>query len=158
MENHYETRLYGWIIAQFPSRSMRSKFGNELCYQITGQISFEPCWPAAKVLWVKENEPTIFEETKHILLLEDYIIYQLTGQFVAEGSLLTSTLYWNISTKQYWKEMLDFIGISSQLLPRIMESGQLVGTIVPEMAKYWIFQEMQKFALVVWIKLPLQSG
>jgi xylulokinase len=118
------------------AEALRSKFGNELCYQITGQISFEPCWPAAKVLWVKENEPTIFEETKHILLLEDYIIYQLTGQFVAEGSLLTSTLYWNISTKQYWKEMLDFIGINSQLLPRIMESGQLVGTIVPEMAKY----------------------
>lgn len=118
------------------AEEMREKFGNDLCYKITGQISFEPCWPAAKVLWVKQNEPQIFEKTKHILLLEDYVLYLLTGKFVSEGSLLTSTLYWNIKTKEYWKEMLDFIGIDEQLLPQIMESGQLVGTILPAMAEY----------------------
>ena len=118
------------------AEAMRKKFGNELCYKITGQISFEPCWPAPKILWVKENEPAVFKNTKHILLLEDYVIYQLTGKFIAEGSLLTSTLYWNITTKEYWKEMLDFIGIDQKLLPQIMESGQLVGTIVPDMADY----------------------
>ena len=118
------------------AEGMREKFGNDLCYKITGQISFEPCWPAPKIQWVKENEPQIFAKTKHILLLEDYILYLLTGKFVAEGSLLTSTLYWNITTKKYWQEMLDFIGINEQLLPQIMESGQLVGTIMPEMAEY----------------------
>lgn len=70
---------------------MRSKFGDELCYQVTGQVSFEACWPAAKLLWVKQHEPELFAKVRHILLLEDYVIYQLTGKFVAEGSLLTST-------------------------------------------------------------------
>lgn len=115
---------------------LRSKFGNEQCYKITGQVSFEPCWPAPKVMWVKENEPDVFKATRHILLLEDFVIYQLAGKFVTEGSLLTSTLYWNITTKQYWVEMLDFIGIDRQYLPTIMESGQLVGTVLPEMAEY----------------------
>ena len=118
------------------AEEMRAKFGDEKCYEVTGQVSFEACWPACKLLWVKENAPEIFNATRHFLLLEDYFIYQLTGKFVAEGSLLTSTEYWDIRTKKYWGEMLDFIGIKEEYLPEIKESGEVVGTILPEMAEY----------------------
>lgn len=121
--------------ARDQAEELRKKFGDETCYEITGQVSFESCWPAAKVLWVKENEPEIFEKTRHLLLLEDYIIYLLTGKFVSEGSLLTSTEYWDIRTKDYWQDMLDYIGIDRAILPEIMESGELVGQILPEMAE-----------------------
>lgn len=117
------------------AEKLRAHFGDELCYQVTGQVSFEACWPAAKLLWVKENEPELFARTRHFLLLEDYVIYLLTGKFVAEGSLLTSTEYWDIRTKKYWPEMLEFIGIDESTLPEIRESGELVGTILPEMAE-----------------------
>lgn len=117
------------------AEKLRAHFGDELCYQVTGQVSFEACWPAAKLLWVKENEPELFARTRHFLLLEDYVIYLLTGKFVAEGSLLTSTEYWDIRTKKYWPEMLEFIGVDESALPEIRESGELVGTILPEMAE-----------------------
>ena len=81
------------------AEKLRNHFGDELCYQVTGQVSFEACWPAAKVLWVRENEPEVYQNIRHILLLEDYIIYLLTGKFVSEGSLLCSTEYWDIRTK-----------------------------------------------------------
>jgi sugar (pentulose or hexulose) kinase len=116
------------------AETLKNHFTNELCYKTTGQVSFEACWPAAKILWVKENEPEVFKSTRHFLLLEDYIIHLLTGRYVAEGSLLTSTLYWDITTKQYWPEMLDFLGVDKNYLPEVMESGRLVGTILPEMA------------------------
>lgn len=117
------------------AETLRERFGDEACYQVTGQVSFEACWPAAKLLWVKENEPEIFDKTEHFLLLEDYIIYLLTGKYVAEGSLLCSTEYWDIRTKKYWKDMLDFLGIKEEKLPEIRESGELVGKILPEMAE-----------------------
>ena len=117
------------------AEQLRAKFGDELCYEVTGQVSFEACWPAAKLLWVKQNEPELFAMVRHILLLEDYIIYLLTGRFVAEGSLLTSTEYWDIRTKKYWPEMLEYLGIDESWLPEIHESGELVGTILPEMAE-----------------------
>ena len=120
--------------ADIQAEKLRDHFGNELCYEITGQVSFESCWPASKVLWIKENEPEIFKKTKHLLLLEDYIIFLLTGKFVTEGSLLTSTEYWNIRTKRYWQEMLDYIGLDISVLPQIMESGKLVGKILPDIA------------------------
>ena len=53
------------------AEELRSKFGDELCYQVTGQVSFEACWPAAKLLWVKQHEPELFAKVRHILLLAD---------------------------------------------------------------------------------------
>ncbi len=117
------------------AEKLRNHFGDELCYQVTGQVSFEACWPAAKVLWVRENEPEVYQNIRHILLLEDYIIYLLTGKFVSEGSLLCSTEYWDIRTKDYWNDMLSFLGIQREWLPDIRESGEIVGKILPEMAQ-----------------------
>jgi xylulokinase len=75
--------------------------GNEVCYRRTGQVSFEACWPASKILWVRENEPEVFAKTAKFVLLEDYFIYRMCGRYVAEGSLLCSTTYWDINTKKY---------------------------------------------------------
>ncbi len=117
------------------AEQMRRDFGDELCYEITGQVSFEANWPAPKVLWLKQEDPETFSKVRHIVLLEDYIIYLLTGKLVSEGSLLTSTLYWDIRTKEYWQEMLDYIGITKDMLPEICESGEIVGKILPAVAE-----------------------
>ena len=79
------------------ARAMEEKFGNELGYQVTGQVSFEPCWPAPKILWIRNNEPDIFAKTDRFLLLEDYLIYRMTGRFYTEGSLVCSSMYWDIT-------------------------------------------------------------
>ncbi len=116
------------------AEEQRARFTDEVCYRTTGQVQFDPCWPAAKVMWVRKNEPEIFSKTRKILLIEDWLIYRLTGELVSEGSLLCSTLYWDINTKKYWPEMLDFIGIDESCLPRILEPGERVAPIRAEVA------------------------
>jgi len=113
---------------------LRNKFTDELCFKITGQVSFDPCWPSAKILWVKKHEPEVFRNTATFALIEDWFIYRLTGKMVSEGSLLCSTTYWNITTKKWWPEMLDYLGISESQLPEIMEPGQKVSVIKPDIA------------------------
>lgn len=121
--------------AEKESNELRTKFTDEQCYKITGQVQFDPCWPASKILWVKNNQPEIFCKTATFALIEDWFIYQLTGEMVSEGSLLCSTVYWNIITKQWWPEMLAYLGISDKQLPRIMEPGQVVSKINKEVAE-----------------------
>ncbi len=121
--------------AQKESEILREKFGDDNCYKITGQVSFDPCWPASKILWVRNNEPEIFNRTDKFLLIEDYFIYRLTGEFVSEGSLLCSTVYWNIITKNWWQEMLDYLQINQKKLPKIMEPGEVVNNILPEVSE-----------------------
>ncbi|HIY20102.1 MAG TPA: FGGY-family carbohydrate kinase [Candidatus Blautia avistercoris] len=121
--------------AQEEARQLKEKFGDETCYKVTGQVSFEPCWPASKILWVKNHEPEVFQKTRKFLLIEDYFIYRLTGLYATEGSLVCSSTYWDIREKRYWKEMLDYIGISESQLAPVYESGEAVGTIKKETAE-----------------------
>jgi xylulokinase len=61
------------------------------------------------------------------LLLEDYLLYRLTGDFNCSKSLYSSTLYLDIVKGEYWVEMLEFIGIDKSYLPTLKESGEKVG-------------------------------
>jgi len=117
------------------AQELKNIFGDEVCYKVTGQVSFEPCWPASKILWVKKNEPEIFAATRKFSLIEDYFIYRMTGEWATEGSLVCSSTYWNITEKQYWKEMLAYLGIRNEQLPPVHESGERIGKILPEIAK-----------------------
>jgi xylulokinase len=120
--------------AQKEADLLNREFPEKETYRITGQVSIVPTWPAAKVLWVKENEPAVFSRTEKILLIEDYFIHRLTGRYVCEGSLICSTVYWDIGTKHWWPDMLRKIGIEEGRLPEIREPGQPVGPILPATA------------------------
>ncbi len=106
---------------------IKAEFGNKKVYGVTGQPEITATWPAAKLLWVKENEPEIFSNIKKVFLLEDYILYRLTGNFVTEETLQSSTIYYDIHNKCWWKEMLNYIGISESCFPRVEKSAAVVG-------------------------------
>ncbi len=121
--------------AQEEAEELNRYFTPDQTYAVTGQVSIVPTWPAAKLLWLKRHEPEIFEKIDMILLIEDYFIYRLTGKLVCEGSLICSTAYWDMNTKMWWQEMLDYLGISSSQLPEIREPGEVVGLLLPAIAR-----------------------
>ena len=108
--------------------AIEAKFGIEKVYSVTGQPEISSLLPASKLLWIKENEPEIFAKTKMIFLLEDYIIWRLTGVFATDRTLQSSTLYLDIRNGEYFGEMLDFIGVGKDMLPELHESGDFIGT------------------------------
>ena len=120
--------------AQEEAEILDREFDDGTSYRITGQVKIVPTWPASKILWIKRNEPEIFRKVYKYLLVEDYLIYRMTGKFVAEGSLLCSTIYWNIVTRKWWNEMLDYLGITADQLPEIRESGEAVGEVLSPVA------------------------
>lgn len=102
-------------------------FGRQKVYEITGQPEITATWPACKLLWIKNNEPEVWAKTKKIFLLEDYLLYKLTGEFVTEKTLQSSSLYFDINEGKWWREILDFIGVSEEMLPKLLDSGKCVG-------------------------------
>ena len=109
------------------AEEIKAHFGNKRVYEVTGQPEITATWPAAKLLWIKENKPEIFEKIKKVFLLEDYIIYKLTGNFVTEKTLQSSTIYFDIKNECWWDEMLSFIGVKKEWLPELKNSAQKVG-------------------------------
>ena len=121
--------------AQQEAEELANEFGNENTYHITGQVEIVPTWPAAKILWFKKHKPDIYRQVAKYLLIEDYFIYRLCGKYVCEGSLICSTVYWDIIKKVWWKDMLSYLGVKEIQLPEIRESGEIVGTIQPKIAR-----------------------
>ena len=120
--------------AQKEAEELAARFGNRTIYETTGQVSMVPTWPAAKCLWLQRNEPEVFARTAKFLLIEDYFLARLTGEYVCEGSLVTSTCYWNFKTLDWWPEMLEALHIRREQLPRIVDSGTAVGNLRPDVA------------------------
>jgi xylulokinase len=121
--------------AQAEADELGARFGHRAAYEITGQVKLVPTWPAAKLLWLRRHEPHAFNKTAKFLLIEDYFLHRLTGEYVCEGSLVTSTCYWNFRTRQWWPEMLAALEISAAHLPRLCESGVPVGKLRPAVAE-----------------------
>jgi len=102
-------------------------FGRKRVYEVTGQPEVTATWPACKLLWVRKNEPEVWAKTEKIFLLEDYILYKMTGKFITEKTLQSSTIYFDIKGNCWWDEMLEFIGVKSEMLPELLDSGVYVG-------------------------------
>ena len=113
--------------ASVEALEMQSEFGLEKIYNLTGQAEVPAGYPAPKIKWLKNNMPEVFNKADKFLLLEDYIIFRLTGKAVASRSLYSSSLLMNVHTGEYIPEFLDFCGIDQNKLPVLLESGEIVG-------------------------------
>lgn len=113
--------------AENQAKEMEQKFGLENIYNLTGQAEIPAGYPAPKIKWIKDNMPEIFEKADKFLLLEDYIIYRMTGKFYASRSLYSSSLLMNVHTGEYIPEILEYLGITEKNLPKLKESGEIVG-------------------------------
>jgi len=111
------------------AEEIKKEFGIQQVYKITGQPEIVPTWPATKILWLKKNEPEVFRKVKKYLLIEDYLIQKLTGKFVTDYSVLTSTLLFDIQKKVWWKQMLEFLEIGPDQLPEPKPSARPVGKV-----------------------------
>ena len=84
---------------------------------------------AVQILWLRDHEPELFYKTGRFLSTIDFIIGRLTGDPVIDPSNAGITQLFNINDRQWDKRILDLLGISPAQLPRVVESGVIVGTL-----------------------------
>ena len=113
---------------------LNNVIGKEKLSKLTANIAFAG-FTAPKILWVKKNEPEIFEKIAKIMLPKDYISYMLSGNFSTDYSDASGMLLLDVKDKKWSKEMIDICSISEDMLPKLYESYEAVGAIKPELAK-----------------------
>jgi len=109
-------------------------FGSDVYYPVTGLARVDEVAPISKILNIKNQRPDIYERTSKFLLLEDYIIFRLSGRIVTEKSLLSSTGYFDIIRDELYEEILEYAGIASNLFPEALDCACQIGTILPSAA------------------------
>ena len=113
---------------------LNNTVGKEKLSKLTANIAFAG-FTAPKLLWMKENEPENFARIAKIMLPKDYINYVLTGVHCTDYSDASGTLLLDVEHKCWSREMLDICGISEAQMPRLFESYEKVGALLPEIAK-----------------------
>jgi len=108
---------------------LASHFDRQQVYEITGVPEITPTWSACKILWIRQNEPRIFEQVYKYVLVKDYLIYRLTGEFVTDGATACTSLLYDIRHHQWWPEMLEAVGITAGHLPEITPPGDVAGLL-----------------------------
>ena len=104
------------------SRKQADKLREELGEEIFKKSFHKPdtIWTLPQLIWLKENEPDVFAETKYIFFEKDYVRYFITGVFCtdyieAEGSMLfdCNNMIWD-------EELCKLAGITVDMLPPIV--------------------------------------
>jgi xylulokinase len=108
--------------------TLEERYG-DVAYAVTGQPRVTPTWPACKILWLRERQPDIFASAHRFVLVEDYLVHRLTGEWVASRSLYSSSLLLDIASGHWWSEMLGTLGLDQHHLPRLADSGDAIGTL-----------------------------
>lgn len=119
--------------------------GHEVLKYCGGSVSFE--WLVPKTLWIKNNEPEIYDSCYRIVEQLDWINYMLCGQWV--GSICNAACKWNYVKAKggFVRDYFETIGLpeyEEKILTDIRKVGEKIGTIRPELAKeFGINPDMQ---------------
>lgn len=113
---------------------LNEEIGREKLSSYTANIAFAG-FTAPKLLWMRENEPENFARIAKIMLPKDFINYILTGVHCTDYSDASGMLLLDVEHKCWSKEMLDLCGVQERQMPKLFESFQSVGTLLPEVAQ-----------------------
>lgn len=113
---------------------LNETLGKERLSSLTANIAFAG-FTAPKLLWLRAHEPENFARIRKVMLPKDYISYRLTGQHCTDFSDASGTLLLDVEHRCWSQEMLDICGISPSVIPRLLESWQTAGIILPQTAQ-----------------------
>lgn len=100
-----------------------------------------------KILWVQEFEPELLDQAAMFLLPKDYVRYRLTGEYAMDYSDAAGTLLLDVAGKHWSTEILDAFRLPHTLCPPLVESFDLCGTLLPEIAEQsGLLKETKVFA------------
>lgn len=88
-----------------------------------------------KLMWVKKNKPSDYNRVKHVFLMEDYIVYMLTGRRQIDYSLASRTMAFDIRKLRWSREILEAAGVDEALLSTPVPTGTSAGAIKESMAE-----------------------
>jgi xylulokinase len=93
-----------------------------------------PGFTAPKLIWVREHEPEAYARARTLLLPKDEIRRRLTGTVAMEISDAAGTALFDVAHGRWATQILGDLDVSPSLLPPVVGSTEVAGTITPEVA------------------------
>jgi autoinducer 2 (AI-2) kinase len=96
-------------------------------------------WPtglfqAVRLRWFKKQNPELFAKISTFLMINDWFVFQLTGNMRSEWTNAAETMLFDVKNLCWSDELRTFFGVEHFELPDVAEPGTIVGTVKPELA------------------------
>ncbi|RYY04542.1 MAG: carbohydrate kinase [Gammaproteobacteria bacterium] len=109
-----------------------AELGTDYCF---GHLLNSPGnFTAAKLRWVQKNQPEIFSRIHKIMLPGDFIAMKLTGEITTTASGLSEGTLWDFKENRVATELLNHWEIDSSVIPNIVPSFGIQGTVKADVA------------------------
>jgi len=105
-------------------------------HRITGNLAM-PGFTAPKLLWIRKNEPEIFNRIRTVLLPKDYLRFRLCGEAISDMSDSSGTLWMDTAARDWSEIMLAATSLSRDQMPRLVEGTSPGGVLRSELAREW---------------------
>jgi xylulokinase len=115
-------------------KQLEEKIGREAIFAKTGQIlSSQSCSP--KILWIKNNEPDVYEKTAMFLTATGYLVYKLTGNYTVDmyDGMNYAPLF--DLREKHWDSTYQSEITEISKLPPLIWTTDIAGNITPEAAE-----------------------
>jgi xylulokinase len=84
---------------------------------------------AAKLAWVKENEPEVYSRIYKLMLPGDYIAMRLTGEITTTVGDLSEGIFWDFRENRLSQPLLDYFGFDRSFFPDIVPTFSVQGRV-----------------------------
>jgi xylulokinase len=92
-------------------------------------------WPAFKLVWIKENEPTAYDSARTLLMPKDFINYKLTGHRATDVCEASCSYLFDRESGVWSSKILSLLELDIGKLPPIKPATEIIGTITNTAAK-----------------------
>lgn len=92
---------------------------------------------APKLVWVRKNEPRVFDRVAKVLLPKDYVRLRMTGEHASDMSDSSGTFWLDIAKRAWSDELLAATDMSRDQMPKLYEGTEATGRLTPQVAKAW---------------------
>ena len=102
-------------------------------YHISGQTLALSAVP--RLLWLANHRPDIYQRTKAVTMISDWLAFMLSGELAVEPSNAGTNGILNLATRQWAPEVLEMAGLNPDILTPVKETGTLLGSVLAQTAE-----------------------
>ncbi len=114
---------------------LKQNFSNieEKFYAISGQTF--ALGALARILWLKNNKPEIYDKVAYISMISDWILAKLCDKIVTDPSNSGTTGIFSLLKRDWDKSMATMIGLKDNIFPSCVQTGTLIGNVNKKASK-----------------------
>ena len=83
----------------------------------------------ARLLWIQRHEPELFARVEHLNMLADWITHRLTGEFVTDPSIGSSSGMFDLAHRAWSKDVIDICGMRPEVFAPVLAPGTVAGAL-----------------------------